>query len=135
MRVLIDTHIALWVALDDARLRGHARDLLRDPLVQPVLSVASMWEISIKASLGKLPLPVSAEDFLAREISARGYETLDVRRPHAARVATLPWPASGHRDPFDRLLIAQALVEGLPLLSADARLNDQLPEALRAGLP
>lgn len=131
MRVLVDTHIALWVALDDPRLRGPSRDLVTDPGVQLVLSVASMWEVAIKVSLGKLPLPVAPDVFFAREVASRGYATLEVRREHAVRVAQLPWPADGHRDPFDRLLVAQALVEGIPLLSADRRIGAYETSGLR----
>ncbi|MEQ1501561.1 MAG: type II toxin-antitoxin system VapC family toxin [Myxococcota bacterium] len=123
MRVLIDTHVMLWAAIDDPRLRGARRATYVDPAVGLVLSVASLWEIGIKHSIGKLTLPVAPADFFAREVATRGYEVLEVRRPHAERVATLPFPDDGHRDPFDRMLVAQALVEGLPLLTGDRRLG------------
>lgn len=123
MRVLVDTHVVLWAAVDDPRLRGTQRSVFADPQNTLVVSVASVWEIGIKYSLGELPLPVQPADFFAREVATRGYEVLDVRRPHAERVALLPYPDSGHRDPFDRMLVAQALVEGLPLMSGDRRLG------------
>lgn len=130
MTVLIDTHILLWAALDDPRLRGQARTIFVDPSNGLVVSVASLWEISIKYSLGKLPLPVPPAAFFAREIAARGYQVLEFKRQHAELLATLPYPANGHRDPFDRMLVAQALVEGLPMLSGDGRLADYAADGL-----
>lgn len=123
MRLLIDTHILLWAAVGDPRLRGSARMDFENPDNSLVVSVTTLWEVGIKYSIGKLPLPVSPRDFFAREIATRGYEVLDVQRPHAERQAELPFPADGHRDPFDRLLVAQAIVEGIPLLSGDGRLH------------
>ena len=123
MRLLNDTHVLLWAALADPRLRGQTRDDFVDPNNSLVVSVATMWEISIKYALGKLPLPVPPRDFFAREIATRAYEVLDIQRPHAERQAELPFPVDGHRDPFDRLLVTQAIVEGIPLLSGDRRLN------------
>lgn len=123
MRLLIDTHILLWAALDDPRLRGQARADFLDPDNSPVVSVATLWEIGIKYAIGKLPLPVAPRDFFAREIATRHYEVLDVQRSHAERQAELPFPKGGHRDPFDRLLVTQAIVEGIPLLSGDGRLH------------
>lgn len=123
MRILVDTHVVLWAAVDDPRLRGAQRSTFADPRNTLVVSGASLWEIGIKYSIGKLPLPVPPADFFAREVAVRGYELLDVRRPHAERVALLPYPEGGHRDPFDRMLVAQALVEGVPLMSGDSRLG------------
>ena len=131
MRVLVDTHIVLWAATDDPRLRGRARACFVDPHHQLVVSTASVWEVGIKYSLGRLPLPVSPADFFAREVATRGYEILPVARQHAERTATLPWPETGHRDPFDRMLVAQALAEGVPLLSGDRRLVDYEAAGLR----
>ncbi len=122
MRLLIDSHIFLWAAIDDPRLRGEAREAFVDPKNLLLLSVATLWELGIKHALGKLPLPVPARDFFAREITTRGYRVLDVRRAHAERAAELPYPDPGHRDPFDRMLVSQALVEGVPLLTVDGRL-------------
>jgi PIN domain nuclease of toxin-antitoxin system len=130
VRVLVDTHVLLWAAVGDPRLRGALRDRYVDPDTDLVLSTATVWEVSIKYSLGKLPLPVPPSDFFAREIATRGYEVLDVRRSHAERTAALPWPADGHRDPFDRLLVAVALVEGLPVLSGDHRLRSYVDHGL-----
>jgi PIN domain nuclease of toxin-antitoxin system len=87
-----------------------------------MVSVGTLWELGIKHALGKLPLPVPARDFFAREITTRGYRVLDVQRAHAERAAELAYPDPAHRDPFDRLLVSQALVEGVPMLTGDGRL-------------
>ena len=123
MTLLIDSHILLWAAIDDPRLRGGARDAFTDADNLLLVSVATLWELGIKHALGKLPLPVPARDFFAREIATRGYRVLDVQRSHAERAAELPYPDNAHRDPFDRMLVSQALVEGVALLSADGRLG------------
>ncbi len=128
MTLLIDSHILLWAAIDDPRLRGEAREAFVDPENLLLVSAATLWELGIKHALGKLPLPVPARDFFAREIATRGYRVLDVQRAHAERAAELPYPDPGHRDPFDRMLVSQALVEGVPLLTFDGRL--QVYEAL-----
>jgi PIN domain nuclease of toxin-antitoxin system len=130
MRILIDTHVVLWAAVDDPRLSGPHRSAYADAANELVVSVASLWEIGIKYGLGKLPLPVTPADFFAREVASRGYQVLDVRRPHAERVGLLRYPPGGHRDPFDRMLVAQALVEGLPLMSADHRLRDYVDQGV-----
>lgn len=123
VRLLIDSHILVWAAINDPRLRGVARQAFLDPENVLLVSVATLWELGIKASLGRLPLPVPARDFFAHEITTRGYHVLDIRRNHAERAAELPYPDPQHRDPFDRILVAQALVEGVPLLTADGRLS------------
>lgn len=122
MKLLIDGHVLLWAALDDPRLAGARRAAYVDPDNDLLVSTATLWELGIKYALGKLPLPVPPRDFFAREIAVRGYVVLDVKRVHAERAAELPYPDPRHRDPFDRMLVAQALTEGLPLLSADQRL-------------
>lgn len=83
MTILIDSHILLWVAIGDARLRGTALAAVVDPNNLLLASVTMLWELGMKHALGKLPLPVPARDFFAGEISARGYRVLDVQRPHA----------------------------------------------------
>jgi PIN domain nuclease of toxin-antitoxin system len=121
--LLIDSHVLMWAAIDDPRLAGAAREAYADPENVLLVSVATLWELGIKHALGRLPLPVPARDFFAREVATRGYHVLDVQRAHAERAAELPYPDPRHRDPFDRMLVAQALVEGAPLLSADGRLG------------
>ena len=121
MKLLIDSHVLLWAAVDDPRLAGARRAAYVDPDNDLLVSTATLWELGFKYALGKLPLPVSPRDFFAREIEVRGYIVLDVKRAHAERAAELPHPDPRHRDPFDRMLISQALAEGITLLSADQR--------------
>jgi PIN domain nuclease of toxin-antitoxin system len=116
MRLLLDTHVYLWAVTDDTRLGGVARKLILDA-EEVFVSSASIWEASIKAGLGKLDADV---DLLVSEIAASGFVELPVRATHAALVRTLP---DIHRDPFDRLLVAQALLEPLRLVTADGQLS------------
>jgi len=116
MRLLLDTHVYLWAVTDDSRLGKAARKLILDA-EDVFVSSASIWEASIKAGLGKLDADV---DMLVAEIEASGFTELPVRAAHAALVRTLP---DIHRDPFDRLLVAQALSEPLRLLTADGQLS------------
>ena len=115
MRVLLDTHAFLWFVGADARLSPPARRAIIDA-DEAFLSVASCWEMAIKISLGKLTLATPIERFLPEQLAANGFRLLHVEIAHATRVATLPWH---HRDPFDRLLAAQALDEGLTVASSD----------------
>ena len=115
MRVLLDTHLLLWALSAPARLPVAARRLIQDADVY--VSAASIWEISIKAALGKLT--ADPQEVLAA-LEPAGFLSLPVAGVHAARVSNLP-PV--HRDPFDRLLVAQALVEPMRLISTDAALR------------
>jgi PIN domain nuclease of toxin-antitoxin system len=116
MRLLIDTHIYLWCLTDSRKLTKKARKLIAD--AQDVyVSSASIWEASIKVGLGKLDADIN---LLVREIEANGFQELPVRASHAALVCDLP---DIHKDPFDRMLIAQALSEPLRLLTADGYLG------------
>lgn len=116
MRLLLDTHVALWAIADAPNLGDTARQLIADPANQVYVSAASIWEIAIKHGLGRGDMPISGEQALAWFRQA-GYLLLPVAPEHAAQVGTLP-PI--HGDPFDRLLVAQALAEPLRLLSRDA---------------
>ena len=116
MRVLLDTHVLLWVASGSDRLRSAARELIEDRANRLVFSAASICEIAIKRSLDRPSFRTDPE-FIRRELLEVGYEDLPVASIHAAAVAALP---SIHKDPFDRLLVAQATVEGITLLTADA---------------
>jgi len=113
-RLLVDTDALLWWLTDDPRLSEKAREALADPANDVLVSTASVWEIAIKRALGKL----SAPDDLPDHIVAQGFSWLPVGAEHAWHVRDLP---PHHRDPFDRLLVAQALSERLPIVSADAR--------------
>lgn len=119
MNVLIDTHLVLWAALAPERLPPRAAKLLTSRSHEVAFSVASLWEISIKSSLGRPDFQVDAEALREGMLDA-GFIELDIRPHHVMRVATLPWI---HRDPFDRLLVAQALQEGIDLMSADKTLK------------
>lgn len=115
MRLLLDTHIYLWAVTDDLKLTDAARKMILDA-DDVFVSSASIWEASIKAGLGKLHADVN---LLVSEIEASGFIELPVRAAHAAMVRDLP---DIHRDPFDRLLIAQAIWEPLRLLTSDSHL-------------
>ena len=115
MKLLLDTHVALWAITDDQRLTAPARVLIADEANEVFVSVASLWEIAIKHGLGRGDMPIGAR--AAREyFQAAGYKLLDIRPDHIEMLATLPLL---HRDPFDRLLIAQALAVPLRLVTHD----------------
>jgi PIN domain nuclease of toxin-antitoxin system len=120
VRVLLDTHAFVWFALNDSRLTSTARTCLADPATEVLLSPASYWEIAIKVSLGKYVLSDPFETFLNTQIQINNLTVLPISVAHAGRVASLPLH---HRDPFDRLLVAQALVEQIPIVSTDSTLD------------
>ena len=115
MKVLLDTHAFLWFVNDDPQLSLAAKTLMESE-VDLLLSVASLWEISIKVGIGKLDLPKSFDLFIPEQLQINEIELLPIELPHLAPLTRLPLH---HRDPFDRLLIAQSLVEDLTILSAD----------------
>jgi PIN domain nuclease of toxin-antitoxin system len=115
VNLLVDTHVLLWSAAAPGRLRRATARLLSDPTTVPHFSPASLWEIVIKQGLGRADFDVDARR-LWRLLPENGWKELSIGAAHVLAVATLP-PL--HRDPFDRLLIAQAAVEGWPLLTAD----------------
>jgi PIN domain nuclease of toxin-antitoxin system len=119
MKVLLDTHLILWAASDSPALPDDARTTLENPAITPYFSVASMWEIVIKHSLGREDFQVDAR-VLRRNLLDAGYEELSIESKHVFEVAGLP---SHHRDPFDRLLIAQSIVEGIVLLTHDEQVR------------
>jgi PIN domain nuclease of toxin-antitoxin system len=121
MKVLLDTHAALWWASDSPKLSVRAKQLLQDTQTAGLLSAASAWEIAIKHHSGRLPLPETPEDLLHRLIKELDLAILPIEVPHALKSASLP---PHHRDPFDRLLIAQAILEKVPILSADKRFGE-----------
>jgi PIN domain nuclease of toxin-antitoxin system len=120
MRILLDTHTFLWYCIGNNRLSYTAKTLIEDKKIQPLLSVASLWEIAIKLSLGKLRLNQSFEKLIPDQLQQNGIDCLPLEMRHFISLIDLPFH---HRDPFDRLLIAQALAESMPLLSADAVLD------------
>lgn len=121
MRLLADTHLLLWLAGDPARIGTKALAALRDPDADVYVSQVSTWELAIKVSLGKLALPVSLDAFMVDCLAdLGGARQLPIRPVHLHAVAQLPFH---HGDPFDRLLICQARVENMVLLSADRRFD------------
>jgi PIN domain nuclease of toxin-antitoxin system len=116
MRFLLDTHLVVWLPVSGPRLTRQARTILNDPENGFLFSAVSLWEIAIKRSIGKLD-PGIDPGAIRRELIDMGYEELAVLGQHALAVEGLPWI---HKDPFDRLLIAQAIVEGITLLTVGA---------------
>src|SRR5205823_11116823 len=113
----------VWFYLGDARLSGPAQAAINNPVNDKRVSPASYWELAIKVSLGKYVLTESYEDFIQHAIVDNGFAILHIEPKHTAALISLPYH---HKDPFDRLLVGQALVEGMPLVSVDPRL-DQYP--------
>lgn len=116
MKILIDTHIFLWFINDDPQFSPELKALLESD-IDIILSIASLWEIAIKVSLNKLKLPGSIDGFLAEQIHINQIELLPITISHLAIVSKLPLH---HRDPFDRLIIAQSIAEAFPLVSVDS---------------
>lgn len=117
MRILVDTHIFLWQFFDDPKLSRRMRDIIDDQKLQLLLSDVSIWEIALKVRLGKLPFDMRD---IEAEIKRCGYEQLKIERAHVIAVATV---TRHHNDPFDHLLIAQATVERIPVLTADKQFS------------
>ncbi|MBI5488058.1 MAG: type II toxin-antitoxin system VapC family toxin [Deltaproteobacteria bacterium] len=118
MRLLLDTHVVLWALSEPDVIAEEARDAILDPVHEVLVSAVSAWELAIKQSLGKIRLPRPAETWLPREVGRAGFAWLAVSHHDALRTRALPWH---HRDPFDRLLVAQAL-GGCTLVSRDRRM-------------
>ena len=113
---LLDSHTFLWASLYPHRLSPKANFIITDPDTPCRLSLASVWEMAIKVSIGKLDLPEPLDDFIARKTDDLAVDLFPITLPHILRVATLPLH---HRDPFDRLLASQAIHEGVRIVSAD----------------
>lgn len=127
MRFLLDTHVLLWSLEDDPKLSPRARELLEDMEHQPVLSIASLWEMAIKISLGRLERRHSFTDLVEEKVVGQGLELIQISPAHLDTLTELPFH---HRDPFDRLIVAQCLAEDLPLLSGDGVLDEYRVERL-----
>jgi PIN domain nuclease of toxin-antitoxin system len=117
MKILLDTHIFLWFISGDSRLSTDVRDAIRDPDNEIYLSVVSVWESIVKYQLGKLPLPESPETYLPKQRNLHQIASLALDETSVAQLAKLP-PL--HRDPFDRMLICQAVQNGLIIATVDA---------------
>jgi PIN domain nuclease of toxin-antitoxin system len=129
VKLLLDTHVFLWLQTEPERL-GHQLPLVEDARTTLLLSAVSSWEIAIKHGLGRLPLPEPPERYVPDRMRTVGAHALSIDHTHALAVSTLP-PL--HRDPFDRLLIAQARVEDIPVLTADRALARYPVETLVVG--
>lgn len=127
MRLLLDTHIFIWYILDSRKLSPTVRALIDAQDNEILLSIASIWEMAIKHSRGKLSFGMPFEFFIEQQLSVNTIELLNINLDHINVVASLPFH---HRDPFDRLLIAQAMVEQIPILSADSVFDNYLIERL-----
>ncbi len=115
MTILVDTHVFLWFILDDPKLPTKAKELLVDPDHDRYLGIASVWEVAIKHGLSKLELKDGLQGFID-DIGRANFQLLTIGFPHIISLSTLPLH---HRDPFDRMLIAQAKAEGMHILTAD----------------
>ena len=120
MRLLLDTHTLLWFALTDPQISSTATSLIMDPANEKLVSPASYWEIAIKISVKKYALSKPYEVFMQEAIDKNGFGYLHIEPKHTAAVTMLPFH---HRDPFDRLLVAQAMVEDIPIISNDTALD------------
>jgi len=129
MRLLLDTHCWIWMQTDPERFSKRTREILIDPANELMLSVASIWELVIKTTLGKLRLPADIREYVTTRNAQHGIVTLAIVPAHAFRVAALP---THHRDPFDRMLAAQSLVEDIPLLTSDPIFRAYRVATLRA---
>jgi PIN domain nuclease of toxin-antitoxin system len=114
MGFLLDTHVLLWWLANDPKLSADVREIIRNPVNDSFVSAATIWEIAIKTSLGKLKKP---DDFL-EVLRDNRFQVLDISAEHCLNVGSLPWH---HKDPFDRMLISQALVEGLTIITVDQK--------------
>ncbi len=120
MRILLDTHVWLWMTAEPERLGPEARALVEDPSNEILLSAASAWEIAVKVGTGKLQLPEPPSTYIPSRMQLGGVTPLPVTVAHAAAVAGLP---QHHRDPFDRILVVQSRIEGVPFLTSDPQID------------
>ena len=120
MKVLLDTHIFLWAISDYDRLSSRAGEVIRDSESEVLVSTASAWEIAIKVGIGKFAMPVPLAPYLQRQLVKHRIGVLPIQFSHLAMLETLPLH---HRDPFDRLLVAQCLEEDATLITVDSQLQ------------
>jgi PIN domain nuclease of toxin-antitoxin system len=120
MRILLDTHIWLWMNQAPEKLSVQVRDLIQDNENDLYLSVAAIWEIAIKHRLGKLTLPLEPSLYVPGRMHDNGVKALDIAMNHVLASATLP---NHHQDPFDRLMIAQAILENLTFITVDEKIR------------
>ena len=136
MKVLIDTHIALWSLYDSRRLSSLSVEILSDPKNDFFVSLASVWEVEIKHGIGKLEVPSEA---FVDDCKAMGFNLLPINEKHIISLSLLEKAEGGHKDPFDRMLLAQSVSEGMMFLTEDSRILDYSlpniikPDQLRCG--
>ena len=117
MRLLLDTHTLIWFFAGDSQLSANARILIEDEDNNKLVSIASIWEMAIKESKGHLNLSLPLHEYIAQKLSLEDFNLLNINLDHLSQIVTMPFY---HKDPFDRLLIAQAIMEGIPILSKDS---------------
>jgi PIN domain nuclease of toxin-antitoxin system len=120
MRVLINTHVLIWWTGETNQLSPLVQDMLADQQIEPVLSMASIWEMQIKISLGKLSLQMDLPTLVETEMSRNRFTLLPIELKHIYKLDDLPLH---HKDPFDRLLIAQSMLEKMPIISIDEKFD------------
>lgn len=125
MKILIDTHVFLWGIQDEAKLSKRVQALL--PAEDVWISVASLWEMMAKVQVGKLVLPTPVGEYLSRKLKENGVSVLALTFAHVKKLEKIPWH---HRDPFDRILIAQSLEEKLPLVTSDPLFKKYLVQSI-----
>ena len=116
MKYLLDTHTLLWITTDDPKLSKKAKNIYLDAENEILLSIASIWELAIKSSIGKITFQKDLDEFVDVHIKGNNIEILKIELPHVLRIEKLPFH---HRDPFDRLIIAQAIEDNLKILGAN----------------
>ncbi|MGI8670889.1 MAG: type II toxin-antitoxin system VapC family toxin [Aridibacter sp.] len=117
MKLLLDTHTLLWFIAGDSSLSATARNLIEDTTNEKYVSTASLWETAIKISIGKMSLTTTFDTLFPHQLIINGFELLPIKVNHISAIISLPFH---HRDPFDRILIAQAIEENMDLVSIDA---------------
>ena len=120
VKALLDTHTFLWWITNNPKLSSRVREIIRDGKNELFLSAASGWEIAIKAQLGRIQIPDKPQTFISEQMLANAIQGLPIQISHALHVYNLP---THHRDPFDRMLVAQAQLEGLPILTNDSQIS------------
>ena len=120
MKVLLDTHVFLWWIMDDPRLSAKAREMIAAPETIVYVSAATVWEIAVKSQIGKLSLAQPVKQYIPTQMTTNGFIDLPITLDHALHIHSLPLH---HRDPFDRMLVAQSQLEDMPILSADPLLS------------
>ena len=127
MKMLLDTHAFLWFIAGDSKLSNNARTSIEDDSNEKIVSMASMWEMAIKISIERLTLSEPFELLIPRQLQINGFELLPIRFEHVSRVSSLPFH---HRDPFDRLLLSQCIVEKCAIISGDTAFDSYKVERL-----